>query len=81
MRQETKMSGPATETPPEDPLDLNHLRVMIGKKRKWNSYWDWPDRAVKERGIVADILRQSGIQSRYTMARENRPTQADRTFV
>jgi hypothetical protein len=69
MRQETKMSGPATETPPEDPLDLNHLRVMIGKKRKWNSYWDWPDRAVKERGIVADILRQSGIQVTHLTSR------------
>jgi len=42
--------------------DANHLRVMIEKKRKWNNYWDWPDRSVKERGIAGGILRQSGVQ-------------------
>jgi hypothetical protein len=60
MKEEMKVS-PATATPPED-LNLDYLRVMIAKKRKWNSYWDWPDRPVKERGIVADILRRSGVQ-------------------
>jgi hypothetical protein len=61
MTEEMKIS-PATATPPEDHLSLNHLRVMIEKKRKWNSYWDWPDRSVKERGIAGEILRQSGVQ-------------------
>jgi hypothetical protein len=68
MTEEMKIN-PATATPPEDPLALTHLRVMIGKKRKWNSYWDWPDRSVKERGIVADILRQSGVQVTHLTSR------------
>jgi hypothetical protein len=42
MTEEMKID-PATATPAEDYPSLNHLRVMIKKKRKWNSYWDWPD--------------------------------------
>jgi hypothetical protein len=61
MTEEMKID-PATATPAEDYPSLNHLRVMIKKKRKWNSYWDWPDRSVKERGIAGGILRQSGVQ-------------------
>jgi hypothetical protein len=37
--------------------DLSYLRLMIEKKRKVNSYWDWPDKPVKELGIARDILQ------------------------
>jgi hypothetical protein len=36
--------------------DLSYLRSMIEKKRKVSSYWDWPDKPVKERGIALNIL-------------------------
>ena len=36
--------------------DLSYLRLMIEKTRKVSSYWDWPDKPVKELGIARDIL-------------------------
>ena len=42
-------------TDPDDD-DLSYLRLMIEKTRKVSSYWDWPDKPVKERGIASDIL-------------------------
>ena len=41
-------------TDPDD--DDLYLRSMIEKKRKVSSYWDWPDKPVKERGIALNIL-------------------------
>jgi hypothetical protein len=46
-------------TDPDEPScvdDLSDLRLMIEKMRKVNSYWDWPDKPVKELGIARDIL-------------------------
>jgi hypothetical protein len=40
-----------------DPDELKYLRIMLEKKRKQYSYWVWPDRPVKERGIASDILK------------------------
>jgi hypothetical protein len=44
-----------------DPDELNHLRVMLAKKRKQNSFWKWPDRHVEECGIASDILGEAGV--------------------
>jgi hypothetical protein len=42
-------------TDPDDD-DLSYLRLMVEKKRKVSSYWDWPDKPVKELGIARNIL-------------------------
>jgi len=35
---------------------LQRLRAILAKTRKYSSFWEWPDKEVKERGIVRDWI-------------------------
>jgi len=36
--------------------ELNYLREAFRKSKNYASLWDWPDKRIKERGIVCDLL-------------------------
>lgn len=37
--------------------DLSHLVEYLRRCRRYAGFFDWPDKAVKERGVVANLLR------------------------
>jgi hypothetical protein len=60
-----------------DPDELKHLRDMLEKRRKRNSYWKWGDRPIEEFGIASDILREAGENVAGMRSREERQQPPD----
>ena len=53
---------------------------LEGKCKVYASYWDWPDKELKERGIVCDLLEAievSGEHHGIVSVRANRPDPPD----
>lgn len=66
------------EVPPAE--DLNYLRLMVVKRRKSNSYWDWPDKPVKERGIVCNILQDEDVVGLISRDERDQPPDCEATL-
>lgn len=54
----------------------DELLEIIGKERKYAGFFDWPDKPLKERGVVLDLLESMGY-SKSNPVRNLRPADQD----
>ena len=60
-----------------DEAELNQLREVFRKDKGYAPYWDYPDRPIKECGIVCDLLEAIENQSGPQEIRKVRPNKPD----
>ena len=60
-----------------DEAELNQLREVFRKDKGYAQFWDYPDRPIKECGIVCDLLEAIENQSGPQEIRKARPNKPD----